>query len=91
MGVFKRVEPVTFSAEDWKPLVGRTQPRTGDDLAHRAQGRQGDAWGQSLGNHPIEPSFADCFSTAPAFRRVLRNGDGTVTGFVFHDLVFERQ
>jgi len=92
LGVFKRVQPVTLSADDWKPLVGAYySPEL--DATWRIELKDGRAVlkGRALGIHPLEPVFADGFSTAPGFVRFSRDEAGQLTGFVFSELRFERK
>src|SRR6218665_1115859 len=91
-GAFKRVAPVTLSTDGWKSLVGAYySPEL--EATWRIELKDGKAVlkGRDRGPHPIEPSFADGFSTAPGFLRLTRDGAGQLTGFVFHELRFERK
>ena len=92
VGVFNRVEPVTLSAEDWKPLVGEYySPEL--ETTWRIAVKDGKAMleGRALGAQPIEPSFADGFTTELGFLRMRRDGAGRPVGFVLQELQFERK
>jgi CubicO group peptidase (beta-lactamase class C family) len=92
LGTFKRVQPVTLTADDWKPLVGAYYSPELETTWHIEQ-RDGKAVlkGRALGTHPLEPAFADGFTTAPGFLRLTRDAAGKLTGFVFSELQFERK
>jgi CubicO group peptidase (beta-lactamase class C family) len=92
VGVLKRVQPVTLSESDWKPLAG-TYYSPELDTTWRIELKDGKAVlrGRALGTHPLEPAFADAFTTAPGLLRLTRDEAGRLTGFVFSDLRFERK
>jgi hypothetical protein len=92
LGVLKRVQPVTLSDDDWKPLVGAYySPEL--ETTWRIELKDGKAVlrGRALGTHPLEPAFADAFNTAPGLLRLTRDGAWRLTGFVFSDLRFKRK
>jgi CubicO group peptidase (beta-lactamase class C family) len=91
-GAFQRVQPVTLSADDWKTLVGAYySPEL--DATWRIELSDGKAVlkARAVGTHPLEPAFADGFSTPPGFLRFNRDEAGQLTGFVFSELRFERK
>ncbi|NMO22143.1 beta-lactamase family protein [Pyxidicoccus fallax] len=92
LGVLERVQPVTLSGDDWKPLVG-TYYSPELETTWRIELKDGKAVlkGRAVGTHPLEPTFADAFNTDAGFLRVTRDGAGRPTGFVFSDLRFERK
>lgn len=92
VGVLERVQPATFSEADWKLLVG-TYDSPELETTWRIELKDGKAVlkGRALGSHPLEPAFADAFSTEPGLLRLTRDGAGRLTGFVFRDLRFERK
>ncbi len=92
LGDYKRVQPTTLSADDWKALVGAYySPEL--DATWRIELKEGKAVlkGRALGTHPLQPAFADGFSTVPGFVQMSRDGAGHLTGFVFKSLRFERK
>jgi CubicO group peptidase (beta-lactamase class C family) len=92
LGSFKRVQPVTLSGDDWKPLVGAYySPEL--EATWRIELKDGKAVlkARALGTQPLEPAFADGFSTPHGFVRFSRDEAGQLTGFVFGDLRFERK
>ncbi|KFE63737.1 serine hydrolase domain-containing protein [Hyalangium minutum] len=92
VGVLKRVQPATLADGDWKPLVG-TYYSPELETTWRIELKDGKAVlkGRAVGTHPLEPAFADAFTTAPGLLRLTRDGAGRLTGFVFSDLQFERK
>ncbi len=92
LGDFQRMQPATPSDEDWKRLVG-TYYSPELDTTWRIELKDGKAVlkGRALGTQPLEPAFADGFSTGHGFLRVTRDDAGKLTGFLFGDLPFERK
>ncbi|WP_224368842.1 serine hydrolase domain-containing protein [Hyalangium versicolor] len=92
LGILKRVQPVTLSDGDWKPLAGAYySPEL--DTTWRIELKDGKAVlkGRAIGSHPLEPAFADAFNTTSGLLRLTRDGAGRMTGFVLSDLRFERK
>lgn len=92
VGDFKRMQPATPSDDTLKQLVGAYySPEL--DTTWRIELKDGKAVlkGRALGTHPLEPAFADGFSTPPGFLRLTRDEAGKLTGFLFGELPFERK
>lgn len=92
VGDFKRMQPATPSDDALKQLVGAYySPEL--ETTWRIELKDGKAVlkGRALGTHPLEPAFADGFSTPPGFLRVTRDEAGKPTGFLFGELPFERK
>lgn len=92
LGVLARVQPVTLSDDDWKPLVGAYySPELGTTWHIELKDGKAVLKGRALGTHPLEPAFADALNTVPGLLRLTRDEAGRLTGFVFSDLRFERK
>ncbi|MEO8450805.1 MAG: serine hydrolase domain-containing protein [Gemmatimonadota bacterium] len=83
-GKLQKVSPVTLTASDWNQLAG-TYYSPELDTSWKLEVKDGKATlgGRSVGHNPLEPAFADAFSSGPGFVRFTRDSSGRLTGFDF--------